>query len=581
MLLLALALPLAAIIACLALSRVVASRWLGIGAAGALLVLAGVLGALRSTGLPIVLAERDWLVIGGRAVRLLLRLDAAGWPLALLALLGGALALAALALALPHDLRGFGGLLAALLCVPLATVLGLATAEPLLLPFAWMLSALAGFLALRASGALATSDAPLVALAAGAGGALIAFATGLLAQTIEPGAPLSAGLLTGVIALAMLALGAPPLHATVASAAEAPAAIAAIVVALGLPLLGGYVLLDVAAGLGPVAPPEWRAGLVALGALALLASAAGGLGVTRMRQIVGWQLSAQAGALLMAAGMGGAALTAAGPALLANSALTALAMFLALGALERRTGSDDLAALGGRGPFPLPGLTMLIAGASAAGFPGTLGFWGRLWLADELMRAAPWAVPPLLAGSALLAFGAIAPVAAFWRRGPAADAQEGDTSAAALAPLAAALPLLLAGVAPALLWRGWLAGAQRALAPGGQATPPALPGSGGQIAAALAAVALVVLPLMVGRGAARLAYTDPDARADGIIPPTALGQSLRSLAWAGAPNDLIAGLWSGVQSLSAAAGRALALLERRYYLAGLLIAMIVVILIFL
>jgi formate hydrogenlyase subunit 3/multisubunit Na+/H+ antiporter MnhD subunit len=403
----------------------------------------------------------------------------------------------------------------------------------------------------------------------------------MAAQAVELGAPPGVGLLAGVVGLALLALGAPPLHATVASAAEAPAAIAAVVVALGLPLLGGYTLLDFAGGLGPVTPPATRAGLVALGALALLASAAGALGVTRMRQVVGWQLSGQGGVLLMAVGAGGSALTAAGPTLLANGALAALAALLALGALERRTGADDLTALGAHGRFPLPGLAMLIAGASAAGFPGTPGFWGRLWLADELMRAAPWAVPLLLAGSALLAFGAVAPVAAFWRRNPAADARESGTRTADLAPAVAALPLLLAGGVPALLRPGWLAGAQGALAPGGTATPPAMPGSGGQIAAALAAAALVALPLIASRAAPRTAYTDPDARADGIIPPSALGQSLRGLAWVGAPNDLIARFWSGVQSLSAAAGRALALLERRYYLAGLLIAMIVVILIFL
>jgi formate hydrogenlyase subunit 3/multisubunit Na+/H+ antiporter MnhD subunit len=582
MLPLILILPLLAAAICLVLNRRVASRWLGAAAAASLLVAALLLLAARLRGeLPLVLLDHDWLVIAGEPIRLLLRFDANGWPLALLALLGGAGALAALAAALPGDLRGFGGLLAALLLAPLATVTGIANGEPLLLPFAWTAAALAGFVALRSSGALTDSDAPLTALTVGLVGALLAFTAAVAGRAADPGsAPLGVALVAAG-GLAVLALGAPPLHAAVGSAAEAPAALAASFVALGLPLLGGYALLDFAASLGPIAGDGWRAALLALGALALLAGAAGAARATRMRRIVCWQLSAQSGAVLIAAGLGDRALAAAAPALLANTALTTLAAFLALAVLERRAGTDDLTALGGHGPFLLPGLALLVAGASAVGVPGTLGFWGKLWLVDELLRGAPWVTPLLLAGSALLALSYVAPVAAFWRRAGASEAEPGGGAQLLPSALAAtvALALLVAGAAPGLLWRYWLMDATAILTPDVAPQAPPLPEGAAQIATTLAALALLGFPLLA-RGGARRRQTDAAMEAAGAIPPTALGHSLRGLAWAAAPDSALARVWEATQQLSRGAGTLLALFERRYYLAGLLIAMIVVILIF-
>src|SRR5689334_22091821 len=86
------ALPFAAALLCLGLNRAVPTRWLGIGAAGALLVAAG---ALLVATLPLALAERIWATLGERPVRLALGFDAASRPFALLALGGGALALLA------------------------------------------------------------------------------------------------------------------------------------------------------------------------------------------------------------------------------------------------------------------------------------------------------------------------------------------------------------------------------------------------------------------------------------------------------------------------------------------------------
>ena len=99
------AVPFAAALLCLGLNNLVQTRWLGLASAGALLVSAA---ALLLAPQPVALPERIWAMLGDYPVRLALVFDAVSRPLALLALGGGALALLALALAIPPDLRRFG-----------------------------------------------------------------------------------------------------------------------------------------------------------------------------------------------------------------------------------------------------------------------------------------------------------------------------------------------------------------------------------------------------------------------------------------------------------------------------------------
>src|SRR6185436_13771104 len=92
----------------------------------------------------------------------------------------------------------------------------------------------------------------------------------------------------------LLALGAPPFHAPFDEPAAAPAALAAALIPLGLPLLGGYALIRFATAQGESGlSPTWRLIWALLGLLALLLCAAGALNTTRVRQLIGWQFSAQ------------------------------------------------------------------------------------------------------------------------------------------------------------------------------------------------------------------------------------------------------------------------------------------------
>ncbi len=287
MLVLVFALPLAAALGCLALNRSVPTRWVGVGSALALALAGGVLVAVYlRDGVPLTLFDYPWTSFDERVIRLVLRFDALSWLFALLALFGGALGLLALALAIPPDVRGFGGLFAALLLALLATLVGLANLEPLLLPFAWTLAALAAFMALRASGALAGMDAPLIVLLIGLLGALILLAAGLAQR---PGATVLPVALVCWTVAGLLAVGAPPFHALVQQPAHGPAALAGVLLALGLPLLGGYMLVRQAAAQG-LLPPGWHVALTLLGLLTLLVCAAGAASTTRIRSILAWQI---------------------------------------------------------------------------------------------------------------------------------------------------------------------------------------------------------------------------------------------------------------------------------------------------
>jgi multicomponent Na+:H+ antiporter subunit A len=570
MLVLVIILPLVAALLCLALNRSAPTRWLGFGAAAALAAGVVVLlaGWLRS-GLPLALLDYTWLALGDRPVRLQLLLDAASCPLALLVLGGGALGLLALALAVPLDLRGFGGLFAAVLLALLASVVALANQDLLLLPFAWALSALMIFAALRASGALAGSDAPLVVLLAGLMGVMLLLGAGLA----PAGAPVALVCWTVV---SLLALGVPPFHSDIQALAEAPAALSGLLLALGLPLLGGYTLIRLVAAQGAQLPPGWRVIVMALGLLTLLACGAGAAGTTSLRRATGWQFSAQMGLLLIAVAQGGAGLTAVAPALLVNTALATLACFLAIAIVERQAGTDDFAEIAARESLLLPGMVFLVGAASASGLPGTLGFWPRRWLLDDLAGAAPWMVPPLLAGSALLAFTYIAPLAMFWRAPE--DVGAGRPALNGVTCGLAAAPLIVLGVAPELAWRGWLLAGGGLLASEVGAGAPALPAGWTHAWYALAAVLLLGLPLSARLGGRRAAPLD--VRPVGIISPQTLGQSLRGLAWLGIPAGVFLAIWQALLGLSRAIRRGLALFEQRYYLAGLVIAVIVVVMLF-
>ncbi|HEU4321657.1 MAG TPA: proton-conducting transporter membrane subunit [Roseiflexaceae bacterium] len=575
MLILAFAFPLLVALLCLALNQRVTTRALGLSAAAGAAVAGGSLLAAVAQG-ERDLSPQDWAATGDTAFRLSLSLDGLSLGPALLICFGGALALAALALALPARLRGFGGLFAALLLTLMATLAGIMLQESTLLPVAWALVAVLTFAALRASGTQ-SADPPLpIGLLAGLLSALALLGAALALRDLAPTDPPSLAVLVGWTLATLLAFGAAPLHGAFEEITAVPTGLAAPLLALGLPLLAGVALLREAAALVDLLP-IWRTTLTGLGLLALLCCSAGALRERRVNRILGWLFSAQLGLVLVALGQPSPVPTSAAPALLLNAALTTLTAYLAFEPLERSAGTDNLADLPARGRMAGPWLAMLIAAASAVGLPGTWGFWARQWLFGAPEASAVWMGPLLLAGSALMVVAYLAPLATLWRAG-GEQPSDGGLRAAQICGLAAGLPLLALGAVPQLAWQTWGAQAQTALIPD-VTTTPQLPGLAGQIAGGLAALGLLALPALLGN-ARRRPLRDPEERS-GIQTPDALGESLRGLAWVGAPTGLFEGALAGLLAFSRGLRRLLALFEQRYYMAGLIVALIAVILLML
>lgn len=547
--------PLLATVVCLALSRRLPARTHGLISCAALLISCAALLTRWAQGLPAATPPLRWASLATTVIELQLRVDALHAPLLAVLYAGGALTLGVLALAFARTTSGYGGLCAALLLAVSGVALGLLSADPLLLPLGWGIATLAIERAVR----LVAEAEGQHALPGGAIAGLLAtllLLTALLTGALSPEGTVAIGDRSLGIAALLLAVvaafGLPPLHATVGTAATAPAGIAALAVGLGLPLLGGAALLR----LGEAPPPApWPLLMVLLGLVALALCSAAALGQSSLRQMLGWQVSGQGASILIAVGLGA---QQAALALLLNAALLALAGFLALALLERRSGQDAAAGLP-RLPLPLPlaGLAFGVAALAALGLPPTLGFWGRFWLIEALAPRYPWAIPLLIAGTALGTLAWLVPLVAFWRgTPPSAEAATAPRRADEVLPLIPAAALLLLGIRPGLL-----------LGPtAGTAPPAALQAFLALLALALAGLALRVraLPPTVQRADERAA---PE-------PPLGLAASLRWLGLLANPTPAAQALWSGLLLLGNGLRRALAIVEQRYYLAGILLALV-------
>lgn len=576
MTLLALVLPLAGMVLLLALNRRVATRSAALGGAGTLLLGALLLSGDRlSRGLPQTVIAHAWMRLPEHdALMLTLTLDAVSWPLALLVYAGGAAAMVSAALALPPDLHGFGGMFAAFLAGLAAAAAGVMCETPLLLPFMPVVIGVAWFSALRASGALAGSTAPLT-LALGSGVAALALLAAALVERAGGTGQASAIIVACAVIAALLLCGCAPAHATIAAASMAPAALAAFV-ALGLPLAGAVALLRLLPGQLALLSDQGRGVLLAIGLLAVLSAAARALWSRALRQIVVAQFSAQLGLVLVCAGCGEEAFAAVAPGLVVNAVLTTLALMIGVVALERRSDSNDLMALRPDASLWPASLGVFIAAASSAGVPGTWGMWPRLWLLDAVSGAAPWIVAPLLAGSGLLALALVAPLAGFWRVAAMAPAPA-PASVTGILAVAVAAPLLVMGATPGATWNFWFAAAQAQLAPAATGVPR-LPALTGQIATAGASCALIALAVLARR--ARLRRAPPaDERLDGVLTPDAAGAALYGMAWLAAPT-VPAPSRSVVARIEPRARQGLLVLAKRYYLAVVVVVLIVMILVF-
>jgi NADH-quinone oxidoreductase subunit M len=557
----------------LAFNRWLPTRAIGFGAAGASLLAAGLLVAEQYGDLLPTLPPLTWAVVDEFTITIAPQAGPLGLLLGFTLLAGSALAQLELALALAPTVRGFGRLFAWVLLVQAAALLTTG-GEGLIVPLLWALVVLPGYAAVRASGALNRSEGLPLSIAMGLLASLLLLA-GLLgaAPALADGVPPGTLSVGCIILASVMLVGGTPFHHALDEVAEAPGALGGLLYGLALPVIGLGTLTSFlnrlhAANPDLPLPALQQALLLLLGITSLLACAGGALREYNLRRMLGWLVGTQAGLVLLALGLDGALARLAAPALLLNLMLTILTGALAVAVLERLTGSADYTDLQTNTSLWLPGLLWALAAASALGIPGLWGFWGRLWLFDVTLDQAPWLLPPTLAASVLLALACLAPLARFWR-------EPGEGTRPTMGPfllvlLLGALPLPLLGLLPQLAWMGGL----NQIADVPAQLPVSITTQAGSVGVVVVAALLV---LLLRRRSERPALNDEDMTPT-VLAPTALGNSLAPLAHVGRPEPLGQRLWSGLLLLGRLAQNGIWLFEKRFYLAGVLVALVSLIL---
>jgi NADH-quinone oxidoreductase subunit M len=189
-----------------------------------------------------------------------------------------------------------------------------------------------------------------------------------------------------------------PLHTWLPLIAmEGPAAVAALLTGLKL---GAFGLIRFAVPLAPTAAQELHWLLAGLGTVSLLFGAAAALAQTNLRRMLGYASLSHVGLVLLGIasfdlpGLQGAVLQ------LLNFVIAAGGLFLLVSHLHHRTGSTDIAQLGGAArTMPLLASFFLLFGLAGMGMPGTAGFPAELLILLSALQAHT--------GAGLAALGAV------------------------------------------------------------------------------------------------------------------------------------------------------------------------------
>jgi multicomponent Na+:H+ antiporter subunit A len=320
----------------------------------------------------------------------------------------------------------------------------------------------------------ARSAALRALLTTGAGG--LALLAGFVILGQQAGTPTISEILaaapTGTlaeVALVLVLLGAFtksaqfPFHFWLPGAMAAPTPISAYLHSATMVKAGIYLVARLAPAFGDAG--VWRPLVLAVGGATMLVGGVNALRQTDLKLLLAHGTVSQLGFLMMLFGAGLEEATLAGVAVLVAHALFKAALFLVVGAIDKRAGTRDLRRLD-RVWRSAPVLTAVgvIAAASMAGVPPLVGFVAKELALESLLHAHDgWAVVVLavvVLGSVLTAayslrfvIGAFGPRP---RRLPAEDVVTTVPQGAALLlvpSLVLAAATLVAGVAPRIVER--------------------------------------------------------------------------------------------------------------------------------
>ncbi|HUV07701.1 MAG TPA: proton-conducting transporter membrane subunit, partial [Spirochaetia bacterium] len=197
---------------------------------------------------------------------------------------------------------------------------------------------------------------------------------------------ISTGSLAGTVAFILMMMGAitkagsMPLHTWIPAAGDgAPASVMALLPAALDKLLGIFLLLRVATGL--FTPGEALSILLmALGAVTILSGVMMAMVQHDLRRLLSYHAISQVGYMVLGIGTMNPIGIVGGLFHMVNNSIYKSCLFLCAGAVERKTGTNDLGSLGGLGrSMPFTFVACLTAALAISGVPPFNGFVSK-WL---------------------------------------------------------------------------------------------------------------------------------------------------------------------------------------------------------
>lgn len=614
---------------CLAFNQRLSTRLLGIVTALIMLTDALFLLLIPAETLPFTFSALSWATLDIIPATILPTLNPLDTILVVTLLGGGTLSSFALAIALDSSVRGFGSLFSFMLLTIAAAILGLMSTGALV-PLAWGLTVLAAYSAVRSSGALAQYADPPHGVTLGLLASLFLLVGMLIVYASPQGMLLSSWLAMLLLLGGCLILASSvPFHSIFNELVKAPSALGGLFYGVVLPVLALGTMLRIVWYTDTLfqpfvitLPSFWRMPLLWLGLLNMVVCAAGAIREHSLRRLLAWQVGVQVGVVLLAVCCDQSSALVITSVLIINIAFTTMAGALATAVFEHVTGSDDYTQELNDAPgiaiaLRVPGLVWGISALSALGLPPLWGFWGRYWLIETLLLQAPMALPILLGASGMAAFAYLMPLARLWlprtvhrvarqqerRRskrvtgtGKLITQDSGakqqstgmrvyDASTAAaetdalrmpqylspftymFIPIFVALPLIIPGIAPQYILKFLMSAFPREVV--------SLPVSAmlQVFNIVVLVIGMVVILLLWMRPWKRRMIADEDM-VPVVLPPDALAESLTPLSWIGFPSSLADGFWYVLDLLNRGVQLALAPFEERYYLAGVLLALV-------
>jgi multicomponent Na+:H+ antiporter subunit D len=194
-----------------------------------------------------------------------------------------------------------------------------------------------------------------------------------------------------------------PFHGWLPAAySAAPAPVSIFLAGIATKASGIYALVRLATYVFPQSPAVNNV-LMLVGAASIIIGAVAAVSQSDIKRLLAYSSISQVGYIILALGCGSPLAVAGAIFHLFNHAIFKSLLFVSSAAVEQRTGTTDMAQLGGLGSrMPVTSATSAIAALSTAGIPPLAGFWSKLIIIVALWQAGFHAYAVIAIGMSVL-----------------------------------------------------------------------------------------------------------------------------------------------------------------------------------